>query len=859
MTAAKTTLNRWRDRFAELDDCPWPGPRPLRGGDQADGAHLLIGRVRDRARFRAEVDRYRLVYLTGPSGVGKTSLIEAGLIPELEVAGDYVVSLCRDWSGGADAEDALAFLAAKVTRGLIDGGYNGWLDPNPEEFFWALERDLPGRLVLVFDQFEELLRDATQLAEELFPILIAINHETKIRVVLSFRSEYLNELKAVENQATPFSFSHIDLNQVDPSFAEDIVLAGNHDQSEAIEDGAAKAVAKAWAEACGRQTGGTTVDRFGKIGLLHLQALLYSLHGEAGGATIGQSVADRVSTTDPIELFSEGMRSAIDIKLARCRQASEDLGLDRYLVEGTAGFVARSVGHLSSVGYKLVRGAADLWASTLGDQLDRLPEDHENLLMAVTSTILLDNRDESLDLLDASREDLAERADVDGHWAVAIIPAPDLDDDPTGSDPLELACGPMTGLPPAAVLVEELRRFAFALEWLQTSSLARISTPGRQGAMVSLIHDGFGAALERWSQRSKNLPAIALSALMAPSGASFMWQFDGNPTPAHDVLDGTLGTGLVPNLRWKGAWVQASFRNIQFVNCDFRGAGFSRCVFTGVSFVNCLLDGAMFTECTVIGSPSHAPGGYDIAAPEYRIEAPSDLLDAIARYRGTPSADYLLSPLPGLPAIPAADSARGEAWSPELSGLAFYGGRVSSLVLRTTRFADGGQVSFRQVAGAGLDIVEQRVGDFEIVGSSIRHLTVSAPVMGSSVDADLAGAGAQTRGQATRMALRVAGSALAQAWFSTDLDGDLVIHDCTLVQIWNGSESLRAKATSCRHFDLVNVEIDDDSSLVDALGAPAALEAADPGGLVIRQRAKGMDYLRNPAAVAAAISRSERA
>ena len=57
----------------------------------------------------------------------------------------------------------------------------------------------------------------------------------------------------------------------------------------------------------------------------------------------------------------------------------------------------------------------------------------------------------------------------------------------------------------------------------------------------------------------------------------------------------------------------------------------------------------------------------------------------------------------------------------------------------------------------------------------------------------------------------------------------------------------------------MNVEIDDDSSLVDALGAPAALEAAAPGGLVIRQRAKGMDYLRNPAAVAAAISRSERA
>lgn len=848
-------LQRWRLRFQELDACPWPGPRPLRGGPDGDGAHLLIGRDADRTRFRAEVDRHRLVWLTGPSGVGKTSLIEAGLVPELRDRGDYVVALCRDWSGGGDAADPLAFLVNKVARGLEEGGYQGEIPADPNQFFLTLNHDLPDRLVLVFDQFEELLRDATQLAEQLFPFLIALNHETSIRVVLSFRSEHLNELKTVENQASPFSFAHFDLAPVDADHALEIVLAGNHDGVESVDPSAADAIARAWRDACGHQTGGTSVDRYGRIGLLHLQALLYALHGAADGAPLGSEAVDLVGRTDPIDLFGEGMRRAIDLKLDRCRHASMDLGLDSYLIEGTAGLVARSAGHLSSVGYKLVRGATDLWASAVGDDtVDRLQTDDldaKDLVIAVTNAILPDH--DGVDLLDATRAQLVDQIGDDARaWAMAIAPPPDLEDRPSAADPRGVSCGPMSGLPPAATLVEEARRFAFALEWLQASSLARLSTPGRRGATISLIHDGFGAALERWSSRNRNLPATALAAIVAPSGATFVWQEPGDPVPAHPALDGDRGAFLLANLRWNGAWVQATFRNLTFVNCDLRGAGFHRCTFTGVSFVNCLLDGCLFSECTVIGAPEPPETGYETEAPEYRIDAPADLLAALSHYRGLPAGTHLLSPRPGLPAVPAVDPERGTAWHPPAGGLCFFGGRVSSMVFRSLEIDPDAGVALRDVAGSGMDIVEQSTGSFEISGSSIRHLSITAPVTreGSSPT--------PMTGHEAPLHLSVDGSALAQAWFGAGLAGKVRFRDCSLFQIWNGSVGLDATASESAHFDLVNVEVDDTCPLVDALGAPAALEHADPGGEFMRTRAAAMDYVRNPAEHAAALRRTTR-
>jgi ABC-type sulfate/molybdate transport systems ATPase subunit len=56
----------------KLDQCPWPGPRPLVHPEEA---YSLIGRERDARDFLSSVKQHRLVVLAGESGVGKSSLL----------------------------------------------------------------------------------------------------------------------------------------------------------------------------------------------------------------------------------------------------------------------------------------------------------------------------------------------------------------------------------------------------------------------------------------------------------------------------------------------------------------------------------------------------------------------------------------------------------------------------------------------------------------------------------------------------------------------------------------------------------------------------------------------------------------
>ncbi len=81
----------------------------------------------------------------------------------------------------------------------------------------------------------------------------------------------------------------------------------------------------------------------------------------------------------------------------------------------------------------------------------------------------------------------------------------------------------MFGYPPDEVIIEELRRFAFALEWLTTSSLIRPTSPAVDCTMLSLIHDGFGEALEDWADSEHTGPTAALVLLTGAQGDVFDW------------------------------------------------------------------------------------------------------------------------------------------------------------------------------------------------------------------------------------------------------------------------------------------------------------------------------------------------
>jgi len=546
-----------------------------------------------------------------------------------------------------------------------------------------------------------------------------------------------------------------------------------------------------------------------------------------------------------------------------CEQACTATGLDPYLINGTSRCLVDAVRHLSSAGYKLVRDVYDLLSATLGTRLENLmralaqskaDSSHEAdgdlsesqrklLLNVVLNMILPDRALPQVDLLSCSRLAIASLCDErPGHrvpgpsWAERLHEGatPDL------ADPFKVSCGPMLGSAPAAVLIEELRRFVFALEWLQRSSLVRITTPGSGGAMVALIHDGFGAALERWAREAAVGPRFELTALTSPQGGAFDWKTPGTSEPEWAELDGTRTAGLLANLRWRGAWVHADFRKVMFVNCDLRGTIFDDCVFQGAVFVNCLLDGAMFTDCFVRGSAGPAERHpWNTREPTFIVPAGTELVRTISRYRGQEtSGSQLLSQLPGLSAIPLRPgTAAGLDLEPETGGLVIFGGRISSLVIRSCDFGPDGALSVRHSAGSGFDVVEASSGNFEFYGSSLRHVSFSPSVT-------LAGLDAAADGD-VNLTIEINGSAVAQAWLSSGLRGRLTATDSVLVHIWNGSPEVAASAEKCSFHGLVGILLDNGCEPLLSGESPIPMAALAAVGNIVQQ-SRRMDYRRDP-------------
>lgn len=75
----------------EGEACPFPGPRPFAAGERK----LFFGRSGELRDLVSLVVAHPLAVLHGPTGTGKTSLIHAGLVPELEAAGFEVLPVAR--------------------------------------------------------------------------------------------------------------------------------------------------------------------------------------------------------------------------------------------------------------------------------------------------------------------------------------------------------------------------------------------------------------------------------------------------------------------------------------------------------------------------------------------------------------------------------------------------------------------------------------------------------------------------------------------------------------------------------------------------------------------------------------------
>ncbi len=138
---------------------PWPGLAAF----TEEQSGFFHGRDEETDELVRGVKRANLTVLFGQSGLGKSSLLHAGLFPRLRAEGWLPVSIRLDHS--ADAPALTGQVMSAVARAVAAaGGDPAGAEWQPPESLWEHfhRRSLvletaggrPARLVLVFDQFE---------------------------------------------------------------------------------------------------------------------------------------------------------------------------------------------------------------------------------------------------------------------------------------------------------------------------------------------------------------------------------------------------------------------------------------------------------------------------------------------------------------------------------------------------------------------------------------------------------------------------------------------------------------------------------------------------------------------------------
>ena len=200
----------------------YPGPRSF--ADDPVDQRLFFGREREIASLKHRVRASRILLLFGKSGLGKTSLLQAGLFPAIREHAIFPVPIrFNQTDPPLGPNDVVDMIVEAVQAAAAEQGIDGEVGAtrNLWEFFKTTDFWLGDTLLvplLVLDQFEEVftLQDTAfrqalaaelgELAARGLPASIRRRRDAgehlpysdappKLHVIISFREEYLASLE----------------------------------------------------------------------------------------------------------------------------------------------------------------------------------------------------------------------------------------------------------------------------------------------------------------------------------------------------------------------------------------------------------------------------------------------------------------------------------------------------------------------------------------------------------------------------------------------------------------------------------------------------------------------------------------
>jgi Trypsin-like peptidase domain len=192
-------VDAWPQVLESVPLCPYRGLLPFRAEDAEAG--LFVGREEEVARLRRMVGERAVVVVVGPSGVGKSSLVTAGLLPGMRGTGE--------WAGATFRPGRTPFFALAKALYDLEGPAPGLsTDAVDRRGAQIREEGLAGlagklsvligrRILLHADQFEEMLTTCPpgERAEFLDRVLPAGNvDDVPYRLACTLRADFLRPL-----------------------------------------------------------------------------------------------------------------------------------------------------------------------------------------------------------------------------------------------------------------------------------------------------------------------------------------------------------------------------------------------------------------------------------------------------------------------------------------------------------------------------------------------------------------------------------------------------------------------------------------------------------------------------------------